>query len=85
MVRCASATAATISAATMPSSHQWFAVATTTMHVAAVWSNASHRQRLVLNITTPTPTMSAHATCTDGIADIWSDNPWPTVPYTDCP
>jgi hypothetical protein len=71
--------------ATTPSSQKWFAVTTTTRLVTTACTTASHRQRLALSRTTTTPTSTAHATCTEGIADSWSAMPRPTDPYTDCP
>ena len=56
-------------AATMPSNHQWFPVATTARIVMNGWAMISHRNRLVLNTTTPSATSSDHATCTEGIAE----------------
>ena len=56
--------------ATMPSSHQWFEVALTAKIVANGCSTISHRQRLTPAWTTATPTNAAHATWTDGIAEI---------------
>ena len=56
-------------AATMPSSHQWFAVDTTARIVMNGWATIHQRHLLVLNTTTPRATISAHATCTEGIAD----------------
>jgi hypothetical protein len=71
--------------ATTPSSQKWFAVTTTTRLVTTACTTASHRQRLVLTPATTTPTSTAHATCTDGMAESWSAMPRPTDPYTDWP
>lgn len=71
--------------ATTPSSQKWFAVTTTTSVVSTACTTASHRQRLVPSVTTTTPTSTAHATCTDGIAESWSAIPRPIEPYTDWP
>jgi Tfp pilus assembly protein PilW len=47
-------------------------VATTTNTVMAGCSRISQRHRLVLRVITAQATSTAHATCTDGIADSWS-------------
>ena len=64
----------------MPSSHQWFAVALTANIVANGCPRISHRHRLTPACTTTAPTHTAHATWTDGIAEIWSEIPWPIGP-----
>jgi hypothetical protein len=56
-------------AATMPSNHQWFPVATTARTVRMGWATIHQRNRLVENTITPRATRSAQATCTEGIAD----------------
>src|ERR1700692_762432 len=72
-------------AATIPSSHQWLAVATTAKVVAAGCRTMSHRHRLVLVRITATAMNKAHATCTDGMAASWGAILMPCGPYTDWP
>lgn len=65
--------------ATMPSSHQWFAVTTTAQQVSTGWATTSQRQRLVLATMAAKATSTAQPTCSDGIADIWLAAPVPTA------
>ncbi len=69
--------------ATMPSSHQWLAVTTTTSTVSTGWARISHRQGLTPTRMVVTPMITAQATCTDGMADSWAATPVPKRPYTD--
>jgi len=66
--------------ATMPSAHQWLDVATTAHTVAIGWRRISHRHRVWAAAITTTATQSDHATCTDGMAESWSEMPWPIGP-----
>jgi hypothetical protein len=79
------AAATSSSTAATPSSHQWLAVATTAKQVITGWASTNHRQRLVLAVITTSATSTAHPTCTEGMADSWSDAPRPRAVYTDCP
>jgi hypothetical protein len=65
-------TAASITAATMPSAQKWLPVATTTKTVTAGWSRISQRQRLRALVMTAQATRTDQATWTDGMAESWS-------------
>ncbi len=67
----------------MPSSHQWLAVTTTAATVRTGWARTHQRHRLVLARMAATPTSSAQATWTEGMADSWAARPVPIGPYTD--
>ena len=49
------------------------------------WARTSQRHRLVLATTTTTPTSRAQPTCSEGMADSWSEAPRPRAVYTDWP
>ncbi len=66
--------------ATIPSSHQWLAVSTTTSAVTTGWAMISQRQRLGLILITTIAMRTAQPTCTEGIADSWSAIPLPKAP-----
>lgn len=55
-------------AATMPSSQKWLAVATTTNTVSTGWASTHQRCRLELTRSTAQAISNAQPTCTDGIA-----------------
>jgi hypothetical protein len=56
---------------TMPSSHQWLAVPTTTSTVRIGWLNHSQRHRERLAAMSPMATSTAHPMCSEGIAANW--------------